>query len=220
MDTNILNGVKGGVSTREGMFLMEQAKMCPAELPIIEIGSWEGGSTAWMGRDSLDGNGAKVYAIDPHYEDTWEIFGANMKRAGVEKAIIPMKETSLEAHEHWDKGPIGFLWIDGDHSYEGISLDIKLWEPELVDGKMIAFHDVTHRNLGVYRAVKEKIIHSHHYKNLGFVHGILYGTKTKKEYPAILWLVSRASIMTQFHLIFLKQRIARVIKPLINIFRA
>jgi Methyltransferase domain len=41
---------------------------------------------------------------------------------------VPLIMTSEEAVRGWNK-PIRFLWIDGDHRYEPMKLDFKLWEP-------------------------------------------------------------------------------------------
>ena len=36
---------------------------------------------------------------------------------------------------------IDFLWIDGDHSYEGVKKDIYHWTPLVKKGGFICFHD-------------------------------------------------------------------------------
>ena len=38
--------------------------------------------------------------------------------------------------------PVDFLFIDGDHSYEGVKRDYELWSPLVRSGGLIAFHDV------------------------------------------------------------------------------
>ena len=37
---------------------------------------------------------------------------------------------------------IDFLFIDGDHTYEGVKLDFELYSPFVRDGGIIAFHDI------------------------------------------------------------------------------
>lgn len=39
-------------------------------------------------------------------------------------------------------GPIDFLFIDGDHSYEGVRADWELYSPLVRPGGLVAFHDV------------------------------------------------------------------------------
>lgn len=47
----------------------------------------------------------------------------------------------------------GILWIDGDHSYEGVFSDYTNWLPFVVDGGVIAFHD--NNSDGVARLIQE-----------------------------------------------------------------
>lgn len=41
--------------------------------------------------------------------------------------------------------PVDFLFIDGDHSYEGVARDFELYAPLVTPGGLIAFHDVAAR---------------------------------------------------------------------------
>jgi cephalosporin hydroxylase len=41
-----------------------------------------------------------------------------------------------------DGRPVDFLFIDGDHSYEGVKRDFELWSPLVRSGGIIAFHDM------------------------------------------------------------------------------
>ena len=38
--------------------------------------------------------------------------------------------------------PVDFLFIDGDHRYEGVSQDFELYSPLVADGGLIGFHDI------------------------------------------------------------------------------
>jgi predicted O-methyltransferase YrrM len=38
--------------------------------------------------------------------------------------------------------PLDFLFIDGDHRYEGVRRDFELYEPLVAPGGLIAFHDI------------------------------------------------------------------------------
>lgn len=37
---------------------------------------------------------------------------------------------------------IDFLFIDGDHRYEGVKTDFEMYEPFVADGGLVAFHDI------------------------------------------------------------------------------
>ena len=52
--------------------------------------------------------------------------------------------------------PLNFIYIDGDHSYEGCDTDLHLWWPRLAAGGILAGHDFSPGGFpGVVRAVKE-----------------------------------------------------------------
>ncbi len=38
--------------------------------------------------------------------------------------------------------PLDLLFIDGDHTYEGVRSDFEMYSPLVVEGGMIAFHDI------------------------------------------------------------------------------
>lgn len=42
--------------------------------------------------------------------------------------------------------PVDFLFIDGDHRYEGVSRDFELYSPLVRRGGLIAFHDISPRS--------------------------------------------------------------------------
>jgi cephalosporin hydroxylase len=46
-----------------------------------------------------------------------------------------------------------FLYIDGDHTYDGVRLDYEMYSPLVREGGVIAFHDIATRkaDAGVYR---------------------------------------------------------------------
>lgn len=52
------------------------------------------------------------------------------------------------------KGPLDFLFIDGDHTYEGVKADFQMYSPFVRKGGMIGFHDIAEhpqRDFGVTR---------------------------------------------------------------------
>jgi hypothetical protein len=52
---------------------------------------------------------------------------------------------------------LALVYIDGDHSFEGISADIEAWRFKLVKGGVLAFHDYENPNYGVKAAVEKYI---------------------------------------------------------------
>ena len=63
----------------------------------------------------------------------------------------------------WRKfeGPVHLLFVDGDHTYEGVMADITGWAPKIALGGVIAFHDfktapaAARKHAGIKRAVLE-----------------------------------------------------------------
>lgn len=116
---------------------------------IVEIGSFRGKSTIRLANGARV-SGCEVYAVDPHdpFNDngTWfgiedrAVFLRNILDAGVADIVKPVFLKSHVAGDGW-KELIGLLFIDGDHTYEGVKRDIQCWVKHVVNGGLIAFHD-------------------------------------------------------------------------------
>lgn len=65
--------------------------------------------------------------------------------------MIPMP--SIEAAKLVPDKSLDYIYIDGDHRYEGFMDDLNAWYPKLADGGMIAGHD--YFATGVSKAAKE-----------------------------------------------------------------
>ena len=149
----IVSGIEGFLTDPEIDFLYTTAKNLEGTGVIVEIGSWKGKSTACLGRGSLAGSRVKIFAVDPHAnsyvhrdfqeEDTFQEFLSNVKNANAESVVMPVRKTSEEAVRGWEGEKIGFLWIDGDHTYPMVKKDLELWWPHVIDGGVVAFHDST-----------------------------------------------------------------------------
>jgi hypothetical protein len=75
-----------------------------------------------------------------------QTFCDNIKKFGVEDIVVPIVEYSELAYKNFDNGhgwnnDIGLLWIDGDHRYNYVKIDIDLWAKHVVSGGTIIFHD-------------------------------------------------------------------------------
>lgn len=186
----IVEKVNGFLSYMEGEFLYEQARNCSGKGVIVEIGSWKGKSTIWLGKGSKAGKKIRIYAIDPHtgssehkkiYGKIWtfEEFKNNIKNAGVDDVVVPILKTSEEASKDF-KGYVEFIFIDGAHEYEFVKLDFEKWFPFLIDGGIMAFHDATVA-LGVKKVVEKFIFKSNNFKNVGIVNSIVLGQKCERN---------------------------------------
>jgi glycosyltransferase involved in cell wall biosynthesis/predicted O-methyltransferase YrrM len=174
-----VGGIEGWLTDDEGKFLYYAARNCTGKGVIVEIGSWKGKSTVFIGKGSESAGKIKIYAIDPHIEGTYEEFKKNIKKAELNNIVIPVVKTSEEAAEDFTE-PVEFIFIDGDHEYEKVKQDLELWFPKLINKGIIAFHD-TVAWPGPRKVVKKQIYTSRYFKNVGFVDSITFAQKIIKN---------------------------------------
>jgi predicted O-methyltransferase YrrM len=150
----LFSQTEGHISEKEARFLT----LLPfLDLPgeILEIGSYKGKSTIILAKAAQIAGMKKIYACDPLFQSSStdpkdypedklpEIFQSNLDKNGVKDFIRFYKVKSEELSRTWDL-PIKALWIDGDHTLEGASLDFHLFKKHLVPGAVVAYHDVLH----------------------------------------------------------------------------
>jgi predicted O-methyltransferase YrrM len=153
--------LEGQLAIEETHFLLTRAA---GARTIVEIGSYRGKSCAALALGSAPHG--RVTAIDPHLScegagttgynaEDEAVFHRTMLRMGVADRVTHIVKTSHEARAGWpDDQPIDFLWIDGDHSYEGLRTDLNDWAELVAPGGLLAGHDYKHRE-GVRRAWHE-----------------------------------------------------------------
>lgn len=113
-------------------------------LATVEIGVYEGRTTAVIAK-SIDEKG-KLYAVDPFYSGRLGIaYGKLIARHYLLQQGVLSKIQFLEMLSH-DAAPLiqeklDFVFIDGDHSYEGISRDWQDWCVKIKPDGFIALHD-------------------------------------------------------------------------------
>ena len=106
--------------------------------------------------------------------DTYAEFLANIERNGVANMVEPIRDYSHNVGKTWDK-PVELLWIDGAHEYEFVLQDLEIWEPHLLEGGIIAFHDSTMP--GPWKVIEDHLYKGSKFHSIGFAHGITYATK-------------------------------------------
>jgi predicted O-methyltransferase YrrM len=84
--------------------------------------------------------------------------------SGASEHVEIVRKTSAEAAQGWNR-PIDLLFIDGDHSYEGVKADWELFLPHLSTWATVVFHDtiwdlrpdpaIARADMGVPRFVDE-----------------------------------------------------------------
>ena len=155
--------VKGFLDKEEGKTLYEFAKLYSQKGLCLEVGSYCGKSAIYIGA-AVKENNQKLYSIDHHKgseeqqpgeeffdpdlldEDktginTLPFFLNTIDKAGLTNVVIPIISTSLEAGEVWSK-PLAMVFIDGGHSEKAANEDYDVWSPYLIQGGLLAIHDV------------------------------------------------------------------------------
>lgn len=174
-----VSATTGYLSEREARFLMAAAALAPARGKNLEIGSFKGRSTVGIAYVTRELDLGTVVAVDPHTSPastdpdlrgkrtSYDEFVANLKSAGVFEHVEIKRAYSHDLAREW-KHPIRFLWIDGDHTYEGAKADIDLFKPYLADGAIVAMHDVLGTFEGALRVFVEEILDSDDFGPAGF----------------------------------------------------
>lgn len=128
----------------------------------VEIGSAQGKSACYIGAALKDNGGGKLVAIDPHCPTAWNDTGAvdsfstmqsNLRRARVQDFVEIRRQFSSQAAGGWEL-PIDFLFLDGDHTYEGVKRDWEAFSPFVTKSGIVVFHDTAwefHRDNPCYR---------------------------------------------------------------------
>jgi predicted O-methyltransferase YrrM len=161
--------ISGMMSRRETECLFELAGAVPAGRDIVEIGSYLGRSTAYLGLGLAFE--CHVHAVDPFENgflqlkhgqryDTFDQFRRNMHMVGLDETVVPHAGDSTKVAHHYDGKPIGLLFIDGDHSEDGVVADAVAWKPHLASGCLVAFDDIewTGVSAGLRRLVQEGVV--------------------------------------------------------------
>jgi predicted O-methyltransferase YrrM len=115
----------------------------------VEIGSARGRSACFIGMALKENGRGKLFAIDPHRPTSWNdsqsidtfpIINSNLAALDITSQVEIVRMTSEEAATGWNR-QIDMIFIDGDHSYEGVKRDWELFMPHLTTFGIVIFHD-------------------------------------------------------------------------------
>ena len=127
--------------------------------PALEVGSYCGKSTVYLGLACLETNNT-LYAIDHHrgseehqpgesyhdkelfdvkrnQMDSFSEFRKNIEMAGLSETVIPIVSSSRAVARNW-VGPLGMVFVDGGHSMEAALNDYISWSGHIRKGGFLA----------------------------------------------------------------------------------
>jgi cephalosporin hydroxylase len=120
---------------------------------VVEIGTYKGGTLFMWSR--IEPSPEKIVSIDlpggrygggynRNRRKLYREFVAD--RPGTEMTLFQCDShssaTLKRLREILDGSPVDFLYIDGDHSYDGAKQDFEMYSPLVRTGGIVAFHDI------------------------------------------------------------------------------
>lgn len=155
--------IKGFMPNHEGEALMSWAKNFSKIGPLLEIGSFCGKSSIYLGLAAKEKNQV-VFTIDHHkgseehqlneeyfdpeiYDEslnsvnTFPLFLKNIRIFDLEDSVIPIVGSSASVAKGWNKN-LGMVFIDGSHSLESATLDYESWGSHIKNGGALVIHDI------------------------------------------------------------------------------
>ena len=115
---------------------------------VAEIGVYHGVNTANLA-NAMDSSGV-LFAIDPFFKGKLGFSSLRViamretKRKASGRTIAWLRCLGHEAPERlaaYGCGLVEFLFIDGDHSYQGLERDWRAWRRYIAIDGIVAFHD-------------------------------------------------------------------------------
>jgi MMP 1-O-methyltransferase len=190
--------IDGWLGVREAVALHDLAAGLPGNEPVVvEIGSWVGKSSLVLAQGLRKKTAPVLYCIDPfnavsdaesHLPEAASLIGGslravfegNLRRAGADSVVRVLQGMSFDVRPQFST-PIDLLFIDGDHSYEGVVKDYLDWAPLVKKGGIIAFHDVgiNPAVAGPLKVVMEKLWHDSEWGDFQHIQTLYCATKRR-----------------------------------------
>jgi len=163
LNQNLLKNIKGFLDQDEGRRLYEIAVEAGRLGPCLEIGSYCGKSTVYLGTACREA-GTILFSIDHHRGseeqqpgqeyfdpdlfnpqtnciDTFKEFRKTVEMAGLEDTVVPMVCRSEVAARLWAT-PLSLVFIDGGHTYEAAYTDYNAWAGHIMPEGYLIIHDI------------------------------------------------------------------------------
>ena len=147
----------------EAMALHRAALEGAAVGPVLEVGSYCGRSTVWLGAAAREASTVCVTVdhhrgseelqpgwdhhdpavVDPRTGriDTLPFLRRTLEEAGLEAAVVVVVGESTAVAAHWAT-PLGMVFIDGGHGAAPAHADYDAWAGHVAEQGLLAIHDV------------------------------------------------------------------------------
>ncbi|BFM13151.1 class I SAM-dependent methyltransferase [Simiduia litorea] len=158
-----IQSVKGFLADDEGEGLYQLALTAGAMGPCLEVGSYCGKSTVYLGA-ACQANQQTLFAVDHHrgseehqlgeeyhdpelYDDqvekmdSFRTFRDTLSRAKLEDTVVPIVASSAVAGRHWAT-PLALVFIDGGHALATALSDYRRWASHVMPGGLLLIHDI------------------------------------------------------------------------------
>lgn len=128
----------GAYLGRSSLYLASRIQWSGKKIRVYVVDRWDG----WLYDDfsphsSTDNGNEKR----PETEDVFWHFIRNVRRAGVEDVICPLKMPSEQAASLFEDGSLDFVFLDADHGYEAVRCDLEVWFPKVKRRGVLGGHD-------------------------------------------------------------------------------
>jgi Methyltransferase domain len=135
---DIVADVPGWLQPEDELKLYELAHAAAG--PILEIGTYRGRSTTIMALAAEAGAGAFIVSVDVDPQ-AQAAARAALDRHKVAHRVVLVRGSSAGALKRLRGLRPSLTFIDGDHSVEGVTRDLKSLEPDIPPGGLLLFHD-------------------------------------------------------------------------------
>ena len=129
----------------ELIHLWRCAMKAPEDLPMVELGCYQGSSSVMICAAAMSRGGDVTlidrfaYGTQAYGPSSIELVQAHLKAVGVPVLPRVVGSSSLVVPDGLEQ--VGFLHIDTDHRRGYLYQELDVWEPRMAPGGVIAFHD-------------------------------------------------------------------------------
>src|SRR5579875_3089156 len=143
----------GAYLGRSSLYLASRIQGSGKKIRLYVVDLWDG----WIYDDCSEPSPAEQEKASAFQNgDVFWHFIRNVRRAGVEDVICPLKMPSERAASLFEDGTLDFVFLDADHTYEAVRRDLEAWFPKIKRRGILGGHDYLHPDFpGVRQAADE-----------------------------------------------------------------